>query len=367
MTKYDERNTLFSRVGLRKGSKEYKEYYNQNPNTKKADDKVRNVQFRDRIRKSQQFKDLFLPVTASNKKLVRSLFHTARKMKVNSARMDIPEGFTENIKLITKYYGATDVGIAKLDDSNFYSHFGGLSKHVGIDNYGEKIVPRYKSAIVFTVEMDLEHINRAPHFEELMTTENAYIKLAFTGVRLEMYLKDLGYKSQSMNAEYYEVPLVPLAHDAGLGQIGMTNHIVTKKYGDRVRLGAVLTTMELDYDSPIDFGLHDFCKKCALCLMNCPSRSITHKQREVNGRIFYKFNDVACFEQWTKMGTDCGTCIQACPFTQGVDLKKVEKMKDNPSIMDEIMAEHFEKYGRRNYTKNDLPIVFIKDDESCKK
>jgi len=363
MTKYDERNTLFSRVALKKGSKEYKEYYKNNPKTKKDDDSVRNVQFRDRIKKSQQFKDLFLPITANNKKLVSSIFHTAKNMEVNNVRQDIPKGFTKNIKLITQHYGATDVGIAKLTDSNYYSHFGGVNEHLDIHQYGEKVVPQYKTAIVFTMEMDLDHINRAPHYEELMTTENEYLKLAFTGARLEMYLKELGYRAQSMNGEYYEVPLVPIAHDAGLGQIGMCNHIVTKKYGNRVRLGAVLTTLELDYDSPIDYGLHELCKKCALCLMNCPSRSITHKQREVNGRIFYKFNDVTCYEQWTKMGTDCGACIQACPLTQGVDLKKLEKMKDNPKLMDEIMEEHFEKYGRRKYIKNDLPIVSLEDDE----
>lgn len=363
MKKYDERNTLFSRVGLKKGTKEYKEYYKRNPETKRADDKVRNVSFRDRIRKSQQFKDLFLPITANNKLLISSVFNTAKKFKVNKIRQDIPKGFTKNIKEITKHYGATDVGVAKLTDSNYYSHFGGVSEHVGIHNYGEKVIPKYKTAIVFSMEMDLNHINRAPHYEELMTTENEYLKLAFTGARLEMYLKSLGYRAQSMNGEYYEVPLVPIAHDAGLGQIGMCNHIVTKKYGDRIRLGAVLTTMELEYDSPIDFGLREFCKKCALCLMNCPSKSITHKTREVDGRIFYKFDDVSCFEQWTKMGTDCGTCIQACPFSQGVDLDKVEKMKEHPELMDEIMEEHFEKHGRRVYIKDDLPIVSLKDEE----
>jgi ATP-binding cassette subfamily B protein len=27
-------------------------------------------------------------------------------------------------------------------------------------------------------------------------------------------------------------------------------------------------------------------------------------------------------KMWTKTGTDCGICIQSCPFTQGVDLAK---------------------------------------------
>lgn len=360
MKKYDERNTLFGRIELQKNSKEYKTYYRRNPQTRKEDDKVRGVSFRDRIRKPQAYKDLFLPLTKHNKRLIAAMYHTANKVKVNKVRKDIPKGFASNIKEITKYYGASTVGIAKLDDYNYYSHQAGLSGALHIDNLNHPVVPRYKTAIVFTIEMDKDMINRAPHYEELLATEEAYIRLAQVGSRLEMYLKELGYKASHQNGEFYETPLVPIAHDAGLGQIGMCNHIVTKEYGNRVRLGAVLTSLELDYDSPIDFGLHEFCKKCALCLMNCPSKSITHKQRNVNGRIFYKFNDNTCFEQWTKMGTDCGTCLQACPFTQGVDINKINQMKDNPEIMDEILKEHEDKYGRRPYIKGDLPIVDLK-------
>jgi len=363
MKKYDERETMFGRIALVKNSEEYKEFYKKNPSYKQKDDLVRGVSFRKKIRKSDRYKDLFLPLTAHNKLMTSSIFNTARDFKVSNTRQIVPKSFSKNIKEITKYYGATDVGIVKLTDYSYYSHLAGLSGEVGIDNLNEKVIPRYNTAIVFTIKMDLEMMNRAPHYEELMTTENAYLQVAFTGARLEMYIKSLGYKAESQNGEYYLAPLVPLAHDAGLGQIGMTNHIVTKEHGNNVRLGAVFTTLELEYDKPIDFGLHEFCKKCALCLMNCPSKAISHNQRVVNGRIFYKFDDNKCYEVWTKMGTDCGTCIQACPLTQGVDLSKLEQMKDKPELMDEIIATHFDKHGRRNYTKDDLDIVKIKDEE----
>jgi len=358
MKKYDERETLFSRVALKKNTKDYKDFYRKNPSYRKKDDAVRGVTFRRNIRKSEEFKDIFLPLTSHNKLMISSIFNTSRNFKVAKKRRNLPKSFANNLKEIAKYFGATDAGIVKLTDYSYYKTFGNLNEHVGIkDNYGDPIKPTYKTAIVFTMKMDLEMMNRAPHYEELMTTEDAYLKVALTGSRLEMYLKSLGYKAESVNGEYYLTPLVPLAHDAGLGQIGMCNHIVTKEHGNNIRLGAVFTTLEVDYDEPEDYGLHDFCKKCALCLMNCPSKAITHKQRDVNGRIFYKFDDNKCYEVWTKMGTDCGTCIQACPLTQGVDLKKLEKMKDNPELMDEMIEEHYQKHGRRNYNNKDLDIV----------
>lgn len=363
MKKYDERETLFSRVDLKKGTKDYKEFYSKNKEYKYKDDEQRNISFRNNLRKSDRFKELFFPLTKDNKHYIKTVFDMAESKPVNKNRKAIEPEFSANLKEITKYYGATDVGIVKLSDYSYYSHFGGVSTALDISNYGEKILPKFTTAIVYTVLMDKEKIKRAPQFEELLATEEAYLQVATIGSRLTMYLKELGYKAMFNNSEYYLAPLVPLAHDAGLGQIGMCNHIVTKEHGNNVRLGAVFTTLEINTDKPIDYGLTELCKKCALCLSNCPSKAITHLPRMVNGRQFYKFDDNRCFNMWIKSGTDCGTCISACPLTQGVDLTKLDKIKEQPELIDEIMSEHYEKHGRRVYQKEDLDIVKIGKDK----
>jgi len=362
MKKYDERETLFSRVALDKKSKEYKEFYKQNPKYKVTDDTQRGVAFRHKIRRSDRFKELFFPLTAHNKLFIKNLFDTAESYPVKPDRVPIEKDFSANLKEIVKYYGATNVGITSLADYSYYSHLGGVSEHVNKETYNMKVVPRFKTAIVYTVLMDKKMINRGPQFEELLATEEAYLRVAVIGSRITMYLKELGYKAMFNNSEYYLAPLVPLAYDAGLGEIGMANHIVTKEHGNNVRLGAVFTTLEIDTDKPIDFGLTDFCKRCALCLSNCPSKAISHKTRDVNGRQFYKFDDNRCYDMWLKTGTDCGVCISSCPFTQGIDLSKLDKIKEKPEIIDEIMAEHFQIFGRRVYQKDDLDIVKVNND-----
>jgi epoxyqueuosine reductase QueG len=362
MKKYDERETLFARVALQKDTAEYEAFYKKNPLYKDVDDKQRGKTFLNALRKSDRFKSVFGSIITHNKLYIKTLFDMANKYSVNADRKSLPPSFSKNLKEITKYFGAADVGIANLTDYSYYSHQGGVSKQLGLETLGKKVLPRYKRAIVYTVPMDKDMINTAPRFEELLATEEAYIKVANIGARLTMYLKDLGYKAVFNNSEYYLAPMVPLAFDAGLGQIGMANHIVTKEHGNRVRLGAVFTTLEVDTDKPIDFGLTEFCKKCALCLQNCPSQAITHKQRIVNGRPFYKFDDNACYQVWLKAGTDCGTCLSACPFSQGLDQDKVNRMKDEPELMDELLQEHYQKHGRRVYIKEDLPIVRLKDE-----
>lgn len=357
MKKYDERETLFSRVGLEKGSKEYTEFYHINKDRKFEDDKQRNVSFRENLKKSEYFKNLFFPLTKDNKLFIKTIFDMAESKPVSNKRVSIDPSFSANLKEITKYYGATTVGIVKLSDYSFYSHHGGVSKALNMDTYNKKILPKYKTAIVYTFLMDKQQINRGPQFEELLATEEAYLKVATIGSRLTMYLKELGYKTMFNNSEFYLSPLVPLAYDAGLGEIGMCNHIVTKEYGNNVRLGAVFTTLEVNYDKPELFGLQEFCKRCALCLSNCPSKAITHLPRDVNGRQFYKFYDNRCFDMWIKSGTDCGTCISTCPFTQGIDMALINKMKDNPRVIDEILDDFTSKHGRRVYLKDELDIV----------
>ena len=359
MKKYDERETLFSRVGLKKGSKEYKEFYKKNKEYIKDDDSQRGIAFRHKIRKSDRFKELFFPLTKDNKYYIKTVFDMVENKRVNPERVHIEPNFSANLKEIAKYYGATTAGIAKLTDYSYYSTHGGVSDKINMDTYNKKIYPKYKTAIVFTVLMDKDQINRGPQYEELLATEEAYVKVATIGSRLAMYIKELGYKAMFNNSEYYLAPLVPLAVDAGLGEIGMCNHIVTKEYGNNVRLGAVFTTLEVDYDKPINFGLTEFCKRCALCLSNCPSKAITHLPRMVNGRQFYKFHDNRCYDMWLKSGTDCGTCISSCPFTQGIDLDKVDRIKEEPDLIDEILKEFTDKHGRRVYTKEDLDIVKI--------
>ena len=360
-TIYDERNVMFSRMRLKEGTKAYEDYYQSHPEIKAKDDAMRGLNITDKLRVNKQFKSLFFPLTKSNKQILKSLHDLVDKTPLGD-QTELPKDFHKNIKEITKHFGADDVGIVKLTPEHFYSHHGAQSDDIGRDLYGQETDKDYDYAIVYLQVMDLNMINRAPFFEEYLETENVYLNIGYTGSRLALYLKQLGYKSTFQSEAFYHTPMVPLAYDAGLGEIGMANHLVHPLYGDRIRLGAVLTKAPLESDAPIDFGLEAFCKRCALCLMNCPSHSIKHRPRFVNGRQFYHFDDQTCFQLWKNTGTDCGTCLQSCPFTQGIEPSTIDWMKNNPKRIDQVIENHLKKHTRRRFIKKPLNIVKIEEE-----
>ena len=147
----------------------------------------------------------------------------------------------------------------------------------------------------------------------------------------------------------------PLGEKAGLGSLGRHGLMVTKKWGSRVRLGAVLTDMPLVASQESSFDITPFCTKCGLCAKCCPGRAIDDGPLPETG---WKISDTDCYRIWKAVGTDCGICLSACPLTQGVDENLLDNL-ENDDVMDEILSIHKQKHGIRKYIKEELP--FLKD------
>jgi reductive dehalogenase len=110
--------------------------------------------------------------------------------------------------------------------------------------------------------------------------------------------------------------MVPLAVDAGLGELGRLGYLITKEFGPRVRVGVVTTDLPLVPDKPVDIGVADFCSICKKCAACCPSGSIPLAEKStVNGTLRWKLNAETCFDYWGKIGTDCNICMRVCPYS----------------------------------------------------
>ena len=327
--RHDEREIVSVRNRLRPGSAQYKEFYAEHPEYKDYDTRRRKIggaagPHPGAIDRPYEGPNMaatlacwFLPIYLSAPDKLKPQPHLEfRGKRVNLS----PEEATERVKGYTQRLGADLVGITEINPLWIYSHRGNTyhdNGRLGWEDWGKEIKVEHKYAIVFGTEMSLEMIAAAPHTPSVVESMLNYSKGAYIATQLAAYIANLGYSATANRTRHYEAPLVPLAVDAGLGELGRLGYLITKKFGPRVRLGAVTTDLPLMTDKPVDIGVEHFCKVCKKCAVCCPSNSIPAErdQTAVNGLLRWKLNNETCFEYWAKVGTDCNICMRVCPWS----------------------------------------------------
>lgn len=240
-----------------------------------------------------------------------------RKTTFNS-----PEEATEKVKVAAKFLGADLVGIAKYEDVEkfVYSHWFNPQDRCEIPaEFPFK--PKYVISLAY--EMDYEGFKTAPSYLLDATVGNKYSAMAITSHKIAVFLRRLGY--QAIPAGNDTAMSIPIAIQAGLGELSRMGILVTEKYGPRVRLSKVFTDLELVPDKPIIFGVEEFCKVCMKCADNCPSEAVPKDNEpsfivptisNISGVKKWSINSEKCFEFWSESGGSCGSCIAVCPYNK---------------------------------------------------
>ena len=227
-----------------------------------------------------------------------------------------PEEATERVKGYARNRGADLVGITEINPLWVYSRRGEIF-YENWEDWGREIKVEHKYAVVFAMEMSFAMVGTGPHTPTMIESMGNYAKGAYIATQLASFIANLGYSATASHFRHYEALMVPVAVDAGLGELGRLGYLITKELGPRVRLGAVTTDLPLIPDKPVDIGVEDFCRICKKCAVCCPSNSIPLEkdQAVVNGLLRWKLNDETCFEYWGKIGTDCNICMRVCPWS----------------------------------------------------
>ncbi len=307
----DERDIQFARARLEPGTVNYNNYYSLRPENKAIDDQIRARPGLLSPRAKYANPLLFAAPDASF--FLTGALREAVDGPVSTSRQALPpEKMTHYLKDLAKYYGALDAGVTELKPYHLYTHIGR-----GTGEYGAPITLDHSWAIAFTVEMDHAMIGANPTTPGIMESAKEYVESARIAVQLAAAIRNLGYPARAHIDGNYRVIAPLLARDAGLGEIGRMGLLITPKYGPRVRLGVVTTSLELvpDIYKP-DPSIIDFCTICKKCAVNCPSRSIPFDDRQENGgALRWQVNAETCFHYWNVIGTDCGVCMTVCPYS----------------------------------------------------
>lgn len=230
-----------------------------------------------------------------------------------------PAEMAKRVKQVAKFYGADLVGICELDQRWVYSHY--FDRETGA--YGPLEIP-YKYAIVIGIEMHWPEINGSPGFPASAATALAYSKMAEISASLAKYIRALGYPAVPSGNDTAQS--IPLAIDAGLGELGRNGLLISPEFGPRQRLCKVLTDLPLEPDQPIDFGMQRFCEKCRMCAGACPAEAIRWGERTTEptsisnrtGILRWPVDVAKCYLFWRENGMDCSNCVAACPWASPI-------------------------------------------------
>ncbi len=221
---------------------------------------------------------------------------------------------TQQIKESARVFGADLVGVCKINESWIYSH----------NRSGDRIqLPEGCShAIVLAIAMDKAAVGTSPEYASATATGVGYSKMAFTLACMAQFIRNLRYTAIPMGND--TALSIPLAIDAGLGQLGRNGILTTPEFGSCLRLCKIFTDMPLASDKPIDFGLTTFCKDCMKCAEACRAGAISF-DREPSFEIACPSNSPGilrwavdadkCYQFWAENTTACSSCIAACPFS----------------------------------------------------
>jgi reductive dehalogenase len=252
------------------------------------------------------------------------------------------QNFTSYIKKAAKFYGASIVGIADVNEKWTYktgfkrpdevseaeakqSIRGGTSTN-SIYEQPIELPDGTNKVIVIAIEMDEYGISTAPAQPAAAAAAIAYSRMALVIACLGEFIRNLGYRAIQCGND--TALSIPLAVDAGLGALGRLGLLITPEFGPRVRICKIYTDLPLISDTPnLKFinKIAKFCKKCLKCAESCATNAISmEKEPSFNGYNIsnnpgvkkYYIDGEKCFEFWVENSSDCGNCIAVCPFSK---------------------------------------------------
>jgi len=273
-----------------------------------------------------------------------------------------PDETAQTVKAAARYFGASTAGITKLDRRHINaSEMGRSIVFEDTDEPYEKedrslVIPeKCDHVIALTLQMSLDMIQSSPTSIGSAASALGYSRLEFLVGSLAEFIRGLGYTAiPSVNDLGSSVAI---AVDAGLGELGRTNRLITPEFGPCVRLGKVLTDLPMECDKPIEFGVVDFCRKCKKCAELCPSGTLSMEDEpsfEIRGpwnnpghKAWFE-DSPKCLSYWMESVSGCSICIGVCPYSKKDKTVIHEMIKATSSVtpvLDKFFTELDTMFG----------------------
>jgi epoxyqueuosine reductase QueG len=224
-----------------------------------------------------------------------------------------PKELTDALARIGEDKGADLFGVAPAD---------GFLDPQYTGNRPQDIMDGCRSVVVLGVALLQGSIEPLPKGRPEYTNSllAATVRLRSMSYDLSRWLEKRGFRATIVPAEGSEfgywyadkstlkagLSLRYAAYLAGLGQYGLSHHLLTDEYGPRVRFMGIITDADLAPTGERRALLSDKCAGCGRCVEACPVGALTTSGEIRRERCKeYMFTELG--------GLRCGLCLKACP------------------------------------------------------
>lgn len=216
---------------------------------------------------------------------------------------------SEEIKALARSLGADLVGICELNPK-----------------WKFKGVPlNHRYAIVIGEALPYAFCREQKDDTKAMISTKAALDFYSQGGRIALFLADtirgMGYPARAHYESWSQVLTVPVAVDAGLGEVGRNSMLITPEYGPRCRFAVVTTDLPVEPDKRTrSLGITEFCEICDRCVTTCPPKAIPAGGPTVTlGVLKWQLDLNKCFKYWYQgphAWSRCMICMTACPWNK---------------------------------------------------
>lgn len=210
-----------------------------------------------------------------------------------------PDAMARRIKQLARRLGAGAVGVAPLSSEALY----------------EGIEKTHKYAISIAYPMNFELLDsQVAQPKGGLEALRAYTEITRIAIKLAARIRESGWPARAY-CESADLLHIPIAIQAGLGQLGKHGSLINRELGSNFRLATVLTDLPMTIDRPVDIAVDDLCLRCQRCAVDCPADAISSSKQWVRGVEKWYVDFDKCVPYFAKT-YGCGICIQVCPWSK---------------------------------------------------
>ncbi len=205
------------------------------------------------------------------------------------------------LELYFKELEILSFGYTKVDRDNIF-----LDRGILFDN-----------AIVISIKMPIDKVNKAPSLETMEMVEDTYAQTGDVTNKITDYLRKKGFGAQS-GPGLGGMTIYPLlAKEAKMGEIGRHGLLITPQNGSSQRLAVVYTNISNFpiKEKNVHSWIQDFCKDCGICIKKCPSKAIYNEPKKINNKHISHIKYNKCMTYFND-NYGCTICVKVCPFTK---------------------------------------------------